>query len=853
MLLRRAAQARGVRALHFGGAAPRDSPPGGVPSARQLTARLSRANSVADALDVMRRYSATADDILLAAMWTKLRTLSERWSAPRRAQLLDEHASVVDTLAERTLARMRQLTPRALATITFSAARLSRPLCSRLLEPMAPVVAEQLPHFPPQSFAGVLWAYAQPLQPAREAADAEAMPLRRVAPPRTGLGEPGGGAATGAEADGASTRAAGGTEASGAETAQDRATYALSVFEAASEALLRANGDGSGAGQTGRPSAYLRPGTSQPAQPLSAWPSRDLADVAWAFAAASSAAGAPVACLEPVGQQAAQRLRMRGLSAREAATLAWAFARARAPHEPLRLALAEHVPALLGDCRSEELAMLAWAIAAWPSAGAAARAHGRAQQAASSLRDPAGCSALPPPSRSERASPAAADVREALGAEVARRCAARSLSPRQLAMCLWSVAALRTHGSLPFEAGARAAAECAHRLTPRQVSNVAWALARGPAGCAHPFLSALERGLGSAELRQFSMRELSTVAWAVCVSAGLAITPQLMRRIVHIANGAPLEAFSEADRSALLQAGLSLRLDAPQLRLRLRADLAPGALASAYEGSPALGGPAQRAVHGRDGSEAQCAQPGLRESASAVDGSRSPAEGRSGPAPAAVPMRAHARAPQPQRMPPSRLHAHVSAALQALGIAHVNDFVVPGLGYTVDVALSDARIAIEIAGPQHHAHAPPLRATRTAMAASACEASPPPAAEQWLAALPGADAADATRDGPRLQRAALLKWRHLERAGWQVLVLPFQHLHTLLPSASLRRPPASRRDGAKLDAAAELTPMARYLRTRLSASLAALDSAEDDDEGAWAIGALDADRPLVSRTQMQQV
>ena len=165
------------------------------------------------------------------------------------------------------------------------------------------------------------------------------------------------------------------------------------------------------------------------------------------------------------------------------------------------------------------------------------------------------------------------------------------------------------------------------------------------------------------------------------------------------------------------------------------------------------------------------------------------------------------------------------------------------MGYTVDVALSHARVAIEIAGPQHqYVHA--SRATDAHRWEAAISLNGVPACVRAEGARARVDG-----DAPRLQRAALLKWQHLERAGWAVIVLPYQHVRTLLPRAPHSREaggargqapqPAVPEAGGRAHEATQLSPLARHLRMRLSATLAAAHRA-DGDEGAWAVGALDA-------------
>jgi hypothetical protein len=333
-----------------------------------------------------------------------------------------------------------------------------------------------------------------------------------------------------------------------------------------------------------------------------------------------------------------------------------------------------------------------------------------------------------------------------------------------------------------------------------------------------------------------------------------------MRNVVLRINRLPRDAFSEADRSALQQAQLSLRLDAPHLRLRLRADLDSGV---GLGGGGAVGSGSARS----DSLAAHAAGAAIGPSPAATDPSceaeapfSHPVARRmsSSPPPRSATGAAPPSSPPPARRPPSRAHAAVSAALDRMHIAHVNKMMVPGLGYTLDVVLADSRIAVEIAGPHHYEREPFALSDGGGGVGGARVGGG------------STGARGVGGESRRLQRSALLKWQHLERAGWTVVILPYAQLWPLLPRRSAAAAAAAGRareaDGAGLapdagrtlagltttgltsspDYDEQLEPLARYLQRRLDAAPARAGrasaqgaSARDPDEGAWAVGALD--------------
>lgn len=353
-----------------------------------------------------------------------------------------------------------------------------------LLEALAPEVVRRLPALPPRSIASVLWAYAQPLRDradvasaaAAEAAEAteavEAAEAADVAAAAEVVDAAEGrqhavavaiGAAPAAER---ASAAVGGARTAVGAPADEPFACALTVFAAAAAAL---DGSGGGGGATRQ-----------------SWLAADLADVAWAFAAAGVRAAPVYAWL---GAAAAECARAGEVRPREIAVLAWAFATAADARAATALdgALAGAAVGAISQMGARELAMFAWARASWPAAGTASA---RAPAAAPTTAPAAAASAA----TSTRGS-AAESVERALAREIGARADADALSPLQLTTCLWALARTRAPARAAFDAGARAAARHVRALGPREVSNLAWALARAPSGCAAPLLAALEAHL----------------------------------------------------------------------------------------------------------------------------------------------------------------------------------------------------------------------------------------------------------------------------------------------------------------------------------------------------------------------
>ncbi|OQR92124.1 hypothetical protein ACHHYP_04060 [Achlya hypogyna] len=95
----------------------------------------------------------------------------------------------------------------------------------------------------------------------------------------------------------------------------------------------------------------------------------------------------------------------------------------------------------------------------------------------------------------------------------------------------------------------------------------------------------------------------------------------------------------------------------------------------------------------------------------------------------------------------SHLHKQISETLTRMQIAHANEYVLPQ-GYSLDIALVDDKIGIEVNGPMHYQ----LRRNPT---------------EQWL------------------MGSTLLKMRHIQQSGWTVLQVSHMDF-TKLPTPKQR-------------------------------------------------------------------
>jgi len=92
----------------------------------------------------------------------------------------------------------------------------------------------------------------------------------------------------------------------------------------------------------------------------------------------------------------------------------------------------------------------------------------------------------------------------------------------------------------------------------------------------------------------------------------------------------------------------------------------------------------------------------------------------------------------------SATHGAISRALSALGIGHTNEHLVPSVAYPVDIALDASRHVLQVNGPMHY--------------------------------LP---------DSQQPGRKMLFVRRHLERAGWCVVDIPFWEVDTHLQPTDL--------------------------------------------------------------------
>ncbi|KAJ1637619.1 hypothetical protein T492DRAFT_951060 [Pavlovales sp. CCMP2436] len=423
---------------------------------------------------------------------------------------------------------------------------------------------------------------------------------------------------------------------------------------------------------------------------LSRFKAVDLASLAWAFAKEGSGAHPQADAL--FGELAREAEgRIGEFSARSLFNLAWAFATSRRSDERLFHAIACAATPLVSHFSPQELCIIAWAVG-----------RTRARQP-EFLRELAAAAA---PNACEldpkhvvmllwsavRCGVTDAALLRALSREVQRT--AEQYEPLELALVLWAA----TKTSCPqFDASplfAAAATEIAPRTNAcdiRALSLLTYAASiSGHAQEATPLFEALEYEL-PARAASVRLPDLVRIVWALAVAG----------RLPPLLVGALFERVNALDATALQGESVRLHVQLHQLVLSLRY-LAPHlALALAPEHAAA------------------CAR-ALRHD-SAVCG-------------------------------PSALHFSVSASLGAAGVAHENEYVVPELGSTVDIVLTNfpadadpgsepliprEPLLIEVNGPHHY--------------------------------LPSG----------ALRPASALKLAHLRAAGWRVLTIEHEEWRAL--------------------------------------------------------------------------
>lgn len=489
----------------------------------------------------------------------------------------------------------------------------------------------------------------------------------------------------------------------------------------------------------------------------------ELASLAWAFAK-DGIGSKPASDRLFAGIAREAEARIGDFNARALFNLAWAFAATRRPDDRLFDAIARAAIPVCASFSPHQIAILAWAMG---------KARARQPLLVRALAE----AAIPNASRLQpkhvvmllwsavRCGAADERLLGALSREVERT--APSYSPLELSLVLWASAAAHSQqaGTLFALAAAQLAPEV-RTCDGRALSLLTYACAvSGHAAHAAPLLDALcsdwaERGPAqrgafevldragreepqgerqgkapsgapadrhaarAARAHPIELPDLVRTGWALTVARRH--SPALVRELTERVNA--LEPAALAAQSA------QLRVQLHQINLSLRL-LAPPSPA----GAPAP--PRLAAEHA-----AVCAG-ALRHDA--------------------------------EPCVPSALHLSVSAALRALGIAHANEFVVPGLECTVDIA---ARVPSGASALRLAADAPPLLTATVAIAAAAEEAQGDDA---------GADRGDGARaehadarpllievNGPHhylpsgaLRPTSELKHAHLRSAGWRLLTV----------------------------------------------------------------------------------
>lgn len=456
----------------------------------------------------------------------------------------------------------------------------------------------------------------------------------------------------------------------------------------------------------------------------------------------------------------AERLAMYELH--DISSVAWSFASVgvHAPTLLSRLAGAADAQKC-ARARPRHLSVLAWALAHTGTADAAAfeRIGGALVGGVASLSDRELSTAAWAFAHVHACAPR---LLAAMSAEVERRARARVIEPQAVAITLWGLASCGHTPRLPYETAAAAAAAELHRFGDRELATLMWALARAGQGCASKLVLAMDSGLSAEELGRFSPRHLCTLTWALCVLGEVGRAPALMERLVRAANALPLASLSEKDRACLHQASLTLRYEYPDIRLQLRADLGAGRAMHAEPGEGA---------HARAHEPPEPLLPSL--SMPAALGAVLPTPTQPRRAETAVrPQQRRAARTRRAAEHVSNMHADVSAALSELGIAHVNRLALPGLGYCIDIALADTNVAVEVAGPHHY--------TKTGV------------------------------DGSHRQllTATQMKCRHLQAAGWRVVLLP----HFEIEQCTAARAGGPRHRGAS----GRSETLQRYLRAKIA-------------------------------------
>jgi len=103
-------------------------------------------------------------------------------------------------------------------------------------------------------------------------------------------------------------------------------------------------------------------------------------------------------------------------------------------------------------------------------------------------------------------------------------------------------------------------------------------------------------------------------------------------------------------------------------------------------------------------------------------------------------------------------------------LSHENEYPVPEVGYFVDIALPERRLAIEVNGPPHYF---PDRAARRPLTRAHLVRERRSAHGVSLASVEVFHDDPAWPHGSPPSARKTMKYRHLRLSGWRVLIVPF--------------------------------------------------------------------------------
>lgn len=718
----------------------------GSKGGREITLRLARACSAEEIIGVFERDSASFNDINVCTMWNQLG--KARMSRRERAELFRQHELSLLLLQSRTERIIDRLTPRNLAGVPHGMARLGFPPARATMATIGEVAATRTHELSSQELANLCLAFAT----AGVAAPALFRAIAREALPRLHQ-----------------------------YNAQELANTAWAFAKAAAAAgdapvpqPAQASPSAEGAGSE---CARLLQAIAAEAEPrLPEFIPQGLANTAWAFATAGVRAEG---FFDSLGAEAAPRLH--AFKPQEVANLAWAYATAGVPAERLFDAIAHDAFARVGAFTPQGLSNLVWAYgkAGVESCDFLFEAVAREIVGGSTVAGERRPSRVAAFKSQELANTAYAFARvghrderlfAAVGAEALPRL--HEFNEQELANLAWAHAAVGVANGRLLEAIAARLCADVRALSPPGLCNtvLAFAKASWPLRDADALMGCLAEEV-RARAPALSAAECSTLAWAFALSRHVpeALAAALVARAAALGEAA----LTLEERAALHQFQASLQLEGAGSRAqRARAEAAGGSGPSAAEGAAEGTGGVGEGAHRR-------AAPAL-----------TPAGPRA-PVPSLPPaMRAACLEAMSMQTPASssQLHMDVSGTLRRLGVEHVNELCVPGLGYHVDIAI--VRAARGGGGPAAGA------SSLEALALAACAR----AREGLVVEVNGPSHYDAAR---RARPESAMKVRHLQLAGWTVVDVPWwewgalhtaarkaEYLHALLATAAAPAEPA---------------------------------------------------------------